>query len=435
MNILFIAPAFQPYCAIAATRPAAFARFLMDRGHTVRVLAAHNTRYESLTQPGIDRSCMSYVDMWHAQDVAAKLVKPVKKLWPAPPAARSVDPSEVSGSAPPKISPMKEALYDSFDYLFNYPDSYMGWIKNASAEGERLIEEERPDILFSSAPPHSANVVAAHLAQRFDLPWVAEYRDLWMDHPYHVPGRIRRFFEERLEQRTVSKASSLVAVSEDACRVMERRFGKDCALSYNGYEADMFPAQTSAEPLDAARLTIVYAGSFYVRTRTPEPLFKALKAMNATSRDVDIRCYSSTGGIVASLAEQYGLEDVVTICAPVPHGQILDIQRQADVLLLMRWDDPREDGVIPGKVFEYIGADRPILSIGRKVGEVADLLTGRPDTVFASDTQEITAALERWIARKQHGQRLPDTQWDKRETFVRSQQFEIVESALQRALS
>ncbi|MEO0410701.1 MAG: glycosyltransferase [Pseudomonadota bacterium] len=428
MDILFIAPAFQPYCAVAATRPAACARYLISQGHSVRILAARNTRYRPMTDPGIDPSLITYVDMWHPQDVAAKLMRPFKRRRKSDvqTSGRSV------GGSPapiPKVSPLKAAFYDAFDYTFNYPDSYMGWIKNAKRAGAGLINDRRPDVIFSSGPPHSANVVAAALTEQFDVPWVAEYRDLWMDHPYHVPGAIRRFFEERLEMRTVSKANALVAVSEDACANMRARFHKECTLSYNGFDPALFDKTATPQPLDPKKLTIVYAGSFYVRTRTPEPLFAALKALNASPDEIEVRCYSSTAGIVRSLAESYGLEAFVKVFPSIPNEEVLAIQRQADVLLLMRWDDPREEGVIPGKVFEYIGADRPILSIGRTTGEVAALLEGRADTQLVSDTNEICRVLRTWLEQRKSG-RLPDVGWDKRDIFTRARQFEKVERAL-----
>ncbi|MGD1956961.1 MAG: glycosyltransferase [Sphingomonadales bacterium] len=425
MDILFIAPAFQPYCAVAATRPAAFARYLIAQGHSLRVLAAHNTRYPAITWPGIDQGLITYVPMWSAQDVVKKIRAPFKRK-------QAVSNStQAAASLPTKTSPFKAQLYDTFDYLANYPDSYMGWIGNAKKAGEGLIKARRPELIFSTAPPHSANVVAAHLAQRFSVPWVAEYRDLWMDHPYHIPGKVRAFFENRLEARSMAPAKALVAVSEDARSRMAERFQKPAILSYNGYEPSWFDSE-SVEPPTDGRLTILYAGSVYVRTRTPDLLFQALQKLSLSPEDVVVRFYTSTPGPIQAMAERYGITDLVDICLPIPNEEVLKQQQSADVLLLMRWDDPREDGVIPGKVFEYIGAKRPILSVGSTRGEVADILSGRPDTVLSADPQTIVSAIQDWHERRKAGP-LADVDWGQRERYERTAQFQKIEALLKDA--
>lgn len=430
MDILFLCPAFQPYCPVAATRPPALARYLIDQGHTLRVLAAHNTRYDAITQPPIDASLITYVDMWLAQDVLATMVRPFKrkKLAQSPNELQNTAVSQSTEPSP--ISPFKAWFYDAFDYTFNYPDSYMGWIKKAERAGADLIEERKPDILFSTAPPHSTNVVANALSARYDLPWVCEYRDLWMDHPYHTPNRVRRFFETRLEKRSIAAVDHFVAVSVEAQQVLEATTDKPCVLAYNGYNpADFGDMQQVAAPLSPSKLTLVYAGSIYPKTRDPSLLFEALVLLGDKRCGVDVRFYTEGPGTVRALAQKYDVEDCVSFHATRPYAEILQVERQADVLFLMRWDDPREDGVIPGKIFEYLGARRPILSTGRTEGEVGDILKGRPQTLLSRSAADIAAQLEKWLAERVDG-RLADVEHEGDQRFTRQSQFQGIETLL-----
>lgn len=425
MDILFISPAFPPYCPVAATRPPAFARYLVDAGHSVRVLAAHNTRYPQINDAPIDAADITYVDMWLSQEIAGKVIRPWRSA--SSQSGQTTETSNVVETAKSKpISPLKAWLYDAFDYTFNYPDSYMGWIKNAAAAGEALISVRRPDIIFSTAPPHSTNVVAQQLAKRFDLPWICEYRDLWMDHPYHTPNVIRRFFETRLEQRCISQVDHFVAVSAQARDTLIAQSQTPCTLAYNGYNPADFDQDAPIEPLSDTKLTLVYAGSIYAKTRNPSLLFEALARLGEEEAQIDVRFYTENAGTLRDLAEKHRVEDCVSFHATRPYSEILHIERQADVLYLMRWDDAREDGVIPGKIFEYIGAKRPILSTGRTQGEVADILSGRPETLLTRDVDAICAQLRAWMKQRSAG-RLPDVKHASEHLYTRAAQFEKIE--------
>lgn len=433
MDILLISPAFPPYCPVAATRPPAFARYLLDAGHDVRVLAAHNTRYSLINDAPLDPALVTYVDMWVSQEIAGKMLRPLRRArQPGAQHSAGTDDQAEAGTGPQiaetkAISPFKAWLYDAFDYAFNIPDSYMGWISNAKRAGEALVAERRPDLIFSTAPPHSANLVARHLVKRFNVPWICEYRDLWMDHPYHTPNLVRRFFETRLERRCTALVDQFVAVSDEARRVLMTQTGKPCALAYNGYNPADFRGQDAPLPLHPKKLTLVYAGSIYAKTRNPSLLFDALSRLGPEAEDIDVRFYTENAGTVKDLAEKFAVESSVSFHPTRPYQDILRIERQADALYLMRWDDPREDGVIPGKLFEYIGAKRPILSTGRMQGEVADILSGRPETLLTNDVGAICAQLRAWLSQRRQG-RLPDVTHASEAAYTRGAQFQVIEA-------
>lgn len=127
------------------------------------------------------------------------------------------------------------------------------------------------------------------------------------------------------------------------------------------------------------------------------------------------------------------MADCIEICRPVPRAEILRIERGADVLLLCRWADPRDDGIIPGKVFEYIGARRPILAVGSTTGEAAQIIRGGDFGLVSNSPMEIAEQLRRWMTEKRACDgRLPDLPQDATHAFLREAQFETINPLLER---
>ena len=104
----------------------------------------------------------------------------------------------------------------------------------------------------------------------------------------------------------------------------------------------------------------------------------------------------------------------------------------ADALLLLTWDHPEERGVLPGKVFEYLGAGRPVLAMGCTAGVVHDLIASRGLGLSSNDPAEIAAQLTRWLAEKRAGG-VADVAPAARAGFSREEQVRALEGVLERA--
>ena len=125
--------------------------------------------------------------------------------------------------------------------LTHIPDKRADWIRVAIPAGRRLIEEWQPDIIFASAPPYTGLIVASRLARAFDIPWVADFRDLWVDNPYYSEPGWRRPIDAVLERQTLRNAAGLVTVSPIWAEQLRRRHGKAAEVVYNGYAEEDFP--------------------------------------------------------------------------------------------------------------------------------------------------------------------------------------------------
>jgi len=147
-------------------------------------------------------------------------------------------------------------------------------------------------------------------------------------------------------------------------------------------------------------ITIVYTGTIYQGKQDTTKLFVALRELideGLGESDIRVEFYGDELVWLRGEIEQYGLLNTVSQCGRVSHEEALQIQREADILLLLKWEDLQEDGVYTRKVFEYLGARRPILATGGHDDVVTELLLETGAGVCACTVQEIKEALVDFI--------------------------------------
>jgi hypothetical protein len=321
-------------------------------------------------------------------------------------------------------------LGKAYRALVNFPDGAVGWLPAALRAGHRLLEGWRPDFIYASALPFSALVVARRLAQRHRLQWFAELRDLWTEHQYNPAPFLRGPLDRRLETSTLRAASGIVTVSEPLAQRL-RRFGPPVEIVMNGYEPRDYPDVTRPA---GGPLRIIYTGMIYPGFSDPRPLFAAL-AQVRQRMEVRVEFYGrSHRAPLMSAAREHGVEDLVSISSPVPHREALALQRGADALLLLLWSDRSQTGIYTGKLFEYLGARRPILAVGP--GEdVAGALLRERGAGFVGEAPEAIARwlLDRWSEKQQRGD-IADLPESAAAGFSRSEQFAKLDRFIERCL-
>ncbi len=260
--------------------------------------------------------------------------------------------------------------------LINYPDDRKGWYKFAVKSASELLSKERVDVIISTSGPVISHIIARKLKQRYKIPWVADLRDLWTQNPYVNRYGVIKYFEKRLELKTLSDADALVTVTSpwiNTFKLLHKNKKIFCVT--NGYDEDNFPKLPSKL---TSNFTITYTGTLYNGKRDPSLLFKVVTQLikeNKINRDlVEIMFYGPDEDWLIADIKKYNLNGIVNLCGSVPREEALDRQRESQVLLLLLWDNKNEEGFCPGKVYEYFGARRPIIAIGGRGHVVKDLL-------------------------------------------------------------
>lgn len=390
MRILIISYAFAPFNSIGSVRVTKTVKYLEKLGYEIKVLTA-----DDLLLP-------KTLPVETNQDNILRVAKKNLALL------------TYNKSLKEKVIQHGYEGYDFLKYwynaLFHFPDGERNWVKPAYQKALPLIQEWRPDVIYASAHPLSVLVLGYKLHKKFGIPWIAELRDLWTDNPYYNYPKVRKWIEHFLERKILSTTKGLVTVSEPLADILGQKFGIPTKVVVNGhdvvtidktlYDRVYFPNKED--------LNIVYTGMIYKGKRDPSVLFEAIKTMKPEDRArVKVHFYGRYLSSVSDIVKNFGVMDNVILHEPLPYNEALHIQQQADVLLLLLWNDPKEKGVYSGKLFEYIGAQRPILALGYEEGVAAQLIKNRDLGFIKNDVSFVKKKLEEWLFQKQGNPILP----------------------------
>jgi glycosyltransferase involved in cell wall biosynthesis len=276
------------------------------------------------------------------------------------------------------------------------PDENLPWSTLATPVAIRLAKREGIDVVITTSPPPSLHLLGAAVKKATGAAWVADLRDPLTSHPH------RRGYESSLaalKEKTVGGIGRLVASQADAVIAASDAIAEEArglepkgpvVTIANGSDFDDFSG-LEYRPSDRLRLT--HAGNFQGK-RDPKPFFRALAASGL--EDVVVRFAGDVRAADREYAEALGLGDRIELLGYVPRRRSLELQRDTEALLLLIPDaGGRGKGVLTGKIFEYLAAERPILAVVPPDGAAADLLreTGVGTVVDPDDEDAIRAAL------------------------------------------
>ena len=245
--------------------------------------------------------------------------------------------------------------------------------------------------------PVTSHIIANKLKDKFGIPWVADFPDLWSQNHNYQYSPLRRALDRRLEIKTLSKADALTTVAEPwAEKLRTLHQGKPVYTITHGFDAEQI--NDPPAPL-TAKFTITYTGSIYAGKQDPAKLFAALRDLISSGivnpNEIEVRFYGSGLGWLDREIEQHGLTSFVKQYEPIPQHTAIEKQRESQLLLLLDWDDPQEKGVYTGKIFEYFGARRPVLATGGSKGDVVgELLDETKAGIHAPTVEDVKKALK-----------------------------------------
>jgi glycosyltransferase involved in cell wall biosynthesis len=439
MRILIVSGFFPPYAPIAGVRPGKLAKYLLSTGHDVRVLAAKDLPYPQLLPLEIPEAMVSYADWadvnaWPRQ--LASFLRSDKGSQRAvdKTGARSVATETDQAKDLGKLQRALRRLSVFYTEATNWPDGQIGWLPYALRCGGDLMNHWRPDLIYATVPPLTGLLVAHRLARRFSVPWLAEFRDLWTDHPYYDAPAWRKWIERKQERAIIRSVSGLVTVSDAWRDLLLRKFQKPTITVLNGFDPEDYPADPPPLESPSPGLRILYTGTLYPGRRDPTPLFNAVAQLGERAAQVRMAFYGADSETVFRLADRAGVRPHVDVHDAVPYDVITNLQRRADVLLLLRWNDPSEFGIVPGKLFEYVGARRPILCLGYGEGAVPQIIEARGLGLVSENPTTIARQLSSWLDSKNRREGIPPLPLTAREGLSRTDQFAQLNDFLPRCL-
>ncbi len=396
-------------------RPGRFVKYLPEHGWETRVLTVDRfrTRAATMELPGIEHAITR---VWFP-DIVGLGIRAMRRggIVPGVTSARTSTADTVS---PGLTDRWRQRLQQSIRELLPFnvlrlPDRALPWFVPAVAAGLRELSKQPYDAIFTTSGPPTSNLVGATLARISGLPWVADFRDLWTGNHAMQRAQPWQGLEETFERRVLSGASALITVSPELAHSLHAMHQLPTHVVTNGF--DDVPAQDSrpveahggrrrkapGQPDQPPRLDLLYVGTIYPGLQDPSPLLAALADLKDRGRvspdGLAVSFLGSDSGYLNPLIERYGLRALVRCEPQVPQSEAVRRQLKASALVTINWSDPAFQGIYGLKIFEYLNARRPILSIGPAQGVVTELLRATRTGDTLQTPSEIASQLERWL--------------------------------------
>ncbi|WP_339696975.1 glycosyltransferase family 4 protein [uncultured Marixanthomonas sp.] len=258
---------------------------------------------------------------------------------------------------------------------FFIPDARVGWVKPSVNFLKTYLSENSIDTIITTGPPHSLHLIGLELQKKTKLPWIADFRDPWTTIHYHKSLRLTKASEKRhkqLEAEVLKSADLITVTSPTTKKEFQEITKKPIEVITNGYEI-----REKITPELDIKFSIVHVGSL-LSERNPSVLWNVLSKLVSVNEkfaaDFQLTLAGTISESVVESIKKQGLKDNLRLLGYVSHSEALQMQHNAQVLLLLEIDRPETRAIIPGKLFEYLVAKRPIIALGPKGSDIEKLI-------------------------------------------------------------
>ena len=263
------------------------------------------------------------------------------------------------------------------------PDARVLWVKPSIRFLEKYILENQIDTIITTGPPHSLHLIGLGLKEKLALNWIADFRDPWTTIGYHSELKLTvnsAQKHKKLESKVLNKANSILVTSATTKKEFQLLTKKNIHVITNGYDVEQIEKVTLDE-----KFTLAHIGSF-LSQRNPRILWKCLKELIKENKnfkeDFELKLIGAVSQEVLDTIAEFRLEKYVNNLGYVSHKEAVSQQRSSQVLLLVEIDSEITKSIIPGKLFEYMVSERPILALGPENSDFETIIKSTNTGVF-----------------------------------------------------
>ena len=369
MRILLISFQIPSASSSGSVRVRNVARFLLDRGHDVRVLSS----------PSPDGAVQSDWD-------ESRLV--------LTPTREALD-TEKSQTLRGKIAAIVNGGRRKTDLAAE-------WSQQATAAAATLFGEWTPDVIYGACPPNATALIAARVAKQFDIPFVAEVGDPRLTERSAKHSERRSPKDANRMAEVLKSAAALVTTSPAWAESYSNRFGSDKVnIAMNGFDPLEYPLNTPV-PSDANRkmLRLLYTMPEGGAPQELATLFDGMAALGTGAADVRLTLTGNNAETVIEMARATRMERQIDFVPTGSRDEAVKRQFASDALVLTTRNDPADAGVLPAELFDYIAARRPVLAMGYSKGDAAEIIRKRDLGIFSNEPKVIANRLAHLLAKK-----------------------------------
>jgi len=313
------------------------------------------------------------------------------------------------GFANTKKLDFKEKVIRFLRGNFIIPDPRKGWNRYALAKAKELIHTHHIDNVITTSPPHSTQLIGLELKKQLGIRWIADLRDPWTDIYYFkqmYPTFLATQIHKILEKKVLQNADRIITVSEALKKLFAEKaanIGNKIKVIPNGYDTTDFQGLNGNVHPDIFYLT--YAGTLS-KEYNVGGFITALKELPEDIRpEIKVRFIGQMPSELWERFEAAGIGNMVELKGYVPHASAIGFMMSSDLLLLIIPDVKNNEGILTGKLFEYLGSGKQILFIGPKDGDAAKVIRKTNSGVICSydEHQQISEEIIRLFRLKKSG--------------------------------
>jgi len=284
-------------------------------------------------------------------------------------------------SNPVYVKSKNHFLDNLFIYIrgnFFIPDARCLWIKPSVRFLTKYLSEYPVDAILTDGPPHTNTVIGMQLSEKLQIPWLADFQDPWTQVDYYQKMRIGKRADrkhQQLEQYVFKTANKITIASPSWVEDLEKIGAKNVDPIYYGYDEDDFKDINSVK--DSNDFVIAHAGILGI-DRSPDFFLKALSSLKVENSDFSKKLKIRFAGIVdfsiKEMISRLNLSENFEEMGNIPRKEALQLISSADLLLLPVNKANNAKGRLPGKLYEYLRTNNPILALGTLNSDVDDII-------------------------------------------------------------
>jgi glycosyltransferase involved in cell wall biosynthesis len=263
---------------------------------------------------------------------------------------------------------------------FYLPDPNIGWLPFGVSTGSRHVKKEKISVIYATSPIWTSLLIGLLLKKKTKKPLVVDFRDPWTDNPFNsCPTKFHERLEKNMEKLVLAKADYVTVATDSIKTNLIRKYPfikSKIETITNGFDPEDFKNLKINKRTD--KFTITYVGSIY-GLLTAKPFLTALKELTEEKKqfkeNVEAIFVGNCGKETPRLVGELGLEQNVRFVGYVPHRKGLEFMVNSQALLLLiTLEGSKGEGILTGKLFEYLAARKPIIALAPEDGLAANVI-------------------------------------------------------------